>query len=109
MRALKLYKHAFEVGNFQMFIVRDLQLEIRGEWLTLEFPFLTCSLAKKTIALENETWQRARQRLEVYNYGRKKKFTFLILLAVNNCVFREMSGFRGAAHICLDVCKSFVL
>ena len=47
-----------------------LQLEIRGEWLTLEFPFLTCSLAKKTITLENETWQRARQRLEVYNYGK---------------------------------------
>ncbi len=34
-------------------------------------------------------------------YKIKKVFTFFILLAViYNCVFREMSGFFGAAHIC---------
>ncbi len=33
-------------------------------------------------------------------YKIKKLFNFFILLAVMyNCVFREMSGFRGAAHI----------
>ncbi len=70
MRLSVLNLHAFEVGNFKMFIVRDTPIGDSRRMANLRVPVFDELTCQENDRFRNETWQRARQRLEVYNYGK---------------------------------------